>query len=200
MPDESPLIDPKQIWQNQPTEPIRMSLDEIRRRAHNLETKDRLAALVYMALALGLCVFFGLSFARTPYLVTRIGWAVLSLWCLYSVYHGYKWIWPRRLAADATFSASLIFYRNELERKRDYVRHAWRRAGLTWCFVGLAIVLVPPLIQALETAPPLLVKALRFFVLLGIWFALFFPMKKRKQNKLQREIDELNGLERENRS
>lgn len=200
MPNESPMNDPKQIWQNQPTEPVRMSLDEIRRKAQNLETKDRLAALASMAVALGLFVFFGRSFVKTPYLVTRIGWAVVSLWCLYGIYHAYKWIWPRKLVPHATFSASLVFYRNELERKRDYVRHMWRRAGLTWCFAGLAIVLVPPLIQALATAPPLLVNALPFFVLLAIWFALFFPMRKRKQNKLQREIDELNALERESRS
>jgi hypothetical protein len=171
-----------------------MSLDEIRRRAQKMETKDRLAALMYMAIGIGLGVFFGFSLVRTPYLVTRIGWGVLSLWCLYGVYHGYKWIWPRRLAANATFSASLDFYRNELERKRDYTRHIWRRAGLTWCFVGLAIVVVPPMIQAL---PRQLVNALPFFVLLGIWFALFFPMRKRKQNKLQREIDALNAMERE---
>jgi len=35
------------------------------------------------------------------------------------------------------------------------------------------------------------------FALLAIWFAMFFPMRKRKLRKLQQEIDELRALERE---
>jgi hypothetical protein len=108
-------------------------------------------------------------------------------------------MWPRRLPSDATVSASLAFYRFELERRRDYVLNAWRRAGLTWCFSGLAIVLVPALVNSLNN-PRLLLRAAPFFILLAIWFAMYFRMRKRNQQKLQREIDELNALESEIRS
>ena len=142
---------------------------------------------------------FARSFARVQEVVPRIGWGVLSLWGLYHVYQAYKWIWPGRLAADATLSTSLDFYRRELERKRDYGRHIWRRSGLAFCFAGLALIVIPALIKALET-PRLLPNAVPFFVLLVIWFVVFFSMRKRNQQKLQREIDELKALEGESRS
>src|SRR6266849_6558943 len=120
MPDEFPMHDPKKIWQDQPTEPIKMSLDEIRRKAQKFQTKSRLKVLAGMVIGLFLCVSFARMSAKVPDLVPRIGWGVLSLWALYCACQAYKWIWPRRLAEDATLSTSLDFYRSELERRRDY--------------------------------------------------------------------------------
>jgi hypothetical protein len=60
------------------------------------------------------------------------------------------------------WSVSLNFYRSELERKRDYGRHIWQRAGLTWCFVETALFLAPPLVNALATHR-LLIKMAPFF-------------------------------------
>jgi hypothetical protein len=199
MPDKFPMNDPQKIWQDQPTEAIKMSLDEIRRRAQKLQTKGRLAALSTIVIGLVLCVFFALSSARPQEVVGRVGWGMLSLWGLYAAYQAYKWIWPGRLAADATFSTSLDFYRSELERSRDYARHVWRRAGLTFCFAGLALVVIPGLIGALRN-PRLLWNVVPLFVLLVTWFVVFFSMRRRNQRKLQREIDELKALEGENRS
>jgi uncharacterized membrane protein YfcA len=90
---------------------------------------------------------------------------------------------------------SLDFYRSELERKRDYERHIWRRSGVPFCFAGLALAIIPELIPALQT-PRLLLNAAPFFVLLAIWFVLFFFIRKRNRVKLQREIDELDALEK----
>jgi hypothetical protein len=194
MPDESPMNDPQKIWQNQPTEAIKMSLDEIRRRAHKLQTKARLAAVSQIVMGLVLCVLFARSSARADAVVTRIGWGMLSLWAAYVAYPAYKWIWAGSLAADATLSTSLDFYRRELERSHDYVQHIWRRLGLTFCFAGLAVVIVPPLI--LLGTPRLLLKAVPFFVLLATWLAIFFPLRRRQQRRLQQEIDELKALER----
>jgi Flp pilus assembly protein TadB len=124
---------------------------------------------------------------------------MLSLWGLYAAYQAYKWTWPGTLPADATLSTSLGFYRGELERRHDYARHVWRRAGLTFCFAGLALVILPALIGAFRT-PRLLLNVAPLFVLLVIWFVVFFSMRRRNQRKLQREIDELKFLEEENRS
>jgi hypothetical protein len=195
MPDEFPKNDPQKIWQNQPTEAIKMSLDEIRRKAHKLQTKARLAAASQIVMGLVLCVLFARSAARADAVVTRIGWGMLSLWAAYVAYPAYKWIWAGTLAADGTLSTSLDFYRRELERSHDYVQHIWRRLGLTFCFAGLAVVIVPPLLSVLRT-PRMLVNAVPFFVLLATWLAVFFPMRKRQQRRLQQEIDELKALER----
>jgi len=195
MPDELPMNDPKKIWQDQPTEPIKMSLDEIRRKAEKFQTKSRLKVLMGMVIGLFVCVAFARMSAEIPDIVPRIGWGMLSLWGLYCAYATYKWIWPRRLAGNATLTTSLDFYRSELERRRDYERNIWRRSGLTFCFAGLALALIPELIPALQT-PRLLLKAAPFFTLLAIWFVLFFYVRKRNRLKLQREIDELTALEK----
>jgi hypothetical protein len=60
-------------------------------------------------------------------------------------------------------------------------------------------VVLPALISVLG-APRLLVNAVPLFVLLAIWLAVFSPLRKRQQRRLQREIDELKMLETENRS
>ncbi len=189
----SPMNDPQKIWQDQPTEPIKMSLDEIRRRMQKFQTKGRLTVALSFVIGLFLCVAFALTFAKMHELVSRIGLGVLSLWVLYFIYATYKWIWPAKLADEAALSTSLEFYRRELEKKRDYNRHVWRRSGLPFCFVGMALLIMPGLIQALET-PRLLLNTVPFFTLLVIWFVAFYFIRKRRLQKLQGEIDELKAL------
>jgi hypothetical protein len=80
-----------------------------------------------------------------------------------------------------------------LEKRRDYTLHIWSRSGLLVMFTGLAVLVIPPLV----TAPQYLPKAAPLFILLAVWFAIFLPKRKREQQKLQRELDELNALERD---
>src|ERR1017187_10212886 len=168
MPSEFPNHDPRNIWQTQTLEPFKMSADQIRRKAQQYQTKDRFAAIFSIAIGIVLCVFFARTFIGIHDVVPRAGLGVLTLWCIYFAYQAYKWVWPSRLTADATVGASLQFYRSELERRRDYAQHVWRRAGLTFCFLGLAMIVVPPLIESLKT-PRTLLNAVPFFVLLAIW-------------------------------
>ena len=197
MPDEFPMNDPQKIWQNQPTEPIKVSPDEIRRKAQKLQRKARMAALVSIVMGLFLFLWFARTFVRVHDVVPRIGWGLVSLWCIYCAYHGYKQM--GRLASEAALCTSFEFYRRELERQRDFDRHIWRRSGLPLAFAGMAMIVVPGLIKALES-PRLLLNAAPFFVLLAVWFVIFLSMRRRNRRKLQREIDELNVLERENLS
>jgi hypothetical protein len=190
MPDEPPMNDPKTIWQSQPTEATKMSLDEIRQKAHKLQRRAQAAAVLWIVIGLALCVAFAHSFFKDQGLFLRIGWGILSLWSLYGAYHAYKWIWPGSSAEDGTLRASVESYRNELERQRDYGLHIWRRSGLTFCFLGLAFVVLSLMIKALRT-PGLLKNAVPFFVLLFLWFIAFYFQRKRGQRRLQREIDEL---------
>ena len=191
-----PMNDPRNIWQNQPTEPFHMSTDEIRHKAQQRYTEARMRALLSIAMGLGLCALFAWASARAHETVTRMGWGLVSLWCIWFAYHAYRWMWPDRLAPDATVSTSLEFYQRELDRRRDYALHVWGRSGLPFCFLGLAMVVLPPLIQA-PAAQRL--NALPFFVLLVIWIAAFIVLRKRDRRKLQQEIDELQAFEREHR-
>ena len=196
MPNESPMNDPRNIWQNQPKEPFKMSVDEMRLKAHRFQMKARLAVASAITTGLSVCVFFAWSCIRAHEVLPRMGFGLLSLWGIYVAYQAYKWIWPRSLPPDAAISTSLEFYRTELERRRDYSRHVWRRSGLTFCFLGLAMAVVPELIKSIGN-PRLLPNSVPFFGLLIIWFVLFFRGKKRSQHKLQQEIDELRMFERD---
>jgi hypothetical protein len=209
MPNEYPMNDPRSVWQNQPTEPLKMSADEMRRRAQRFHANARLMALVSITIGLALCVFFGITFAMVHEVRPRIGWGLLSLWGIYGAYHAYRWIWPRNLPPDAPVSTCLEFYRRELERRRDYERHLWWRSGMPFCLLGIVIAVAG---TGARNASPykvptttMLLNAVPFFVLLAIWAAGMFLLKKRLRpnrfgpQNIQQEIDELRAYERENR-
>src|ERR1700691_1405182 len=170
MPNESPMNDPRTVWQNQPKEAFKMSADEMRLRARRFQMKARLLVVCSIAIGLSICVSFAWNCIRAHEVLSRMGFGLLSVWGIYAAYQAYKWIWPSSLPPDAPVSTSLAFYRGELERRRDYRLHVWRRSGLTFCFVGLALALAPALIASLDN-PGLLLKALPFFVLLVLWFS-----------------------------
>ena len=195
MPSEFPMNDPQKIWKNQPTEPFTMSANELCRKAQQHERKARFEALYSIIAGLILFVFFAWRFVQPYEVVPRMGVGLLSLWGIYYAYQAYKWIWPGRLTPDAALNTTLQSYRSELEKRRDYGRHLWRRAGLTFCVLGVAMVIVPALIKSLDT-PRLLLNTLPFFVLLAIWLAVFLRLRKRNRGKLQQEIEELSALER----
>jgi len=199
MPSEFPVNDPLNIWQNQHTEAFKMSADELRRKAQQRERKSRFEAAYTIIAGLILFVFFTRTFSRAHELAPRIGFGVLSFWGIYVAYQACKRIWHGRLAPDATLNTTLQSYRSELEKRRDYAQYIWREAGLTFCFLGMALVIVPALIKSLD-APRLMVNFVPFFVLLAIWCAVFFPMRKRNRRKLQQEIEELGVFEGGNRS
>ncbi len=197
---EFPMNDPRNIWKNQPTEGFKMSVDELHRKAQQRQKKARFEALFSIIIGLMLFVLFACAFVRRPQeMVPRIGWGLMSLWCLYFAYQAYKWIWPRRLAPNGTLNTTLHSYRSELEKRRDYGRHIWRRAGLTFCFLGLAMIILPELIKSLNDLR-LLLNVAPVLLLLALWFATFVFVRRRKQGKLQQEIEELRALETENRA
>jgi hypothetical protein len=181
------MSDPKNTWQSQPTEETKMSVGEVRRRARDLHEKQRDTAILWIVLGLLLAAFFGWNAVRSNGWMLRSGWGLISVWCLYGAYHARRWIWPGKL--DAVASSSLEFYRRELARRRDYAQHGWLRAGLPVLFVGIALVLGPPLSKGLTA------KSAPFFILLTIWFVALYFQRKRDRARLQRDIDDLNGLD-----
>jgi hypothetical protein len=168
-----------------------MSAQELRNRAKRREEAQRRETWIAAGLGVALSLLFAWSAAKAPDRVTGIGWGVTSLACLYFARQARAWLWPGRLDPDATLDATVSFYRDLLEQRRDYERHIWSRSGLPFLFIGIGIVLVPPLIRAPQHA----VKAAPFFTLLAIWFLTYLPLRRKKRRLLQQEIDELRGLE-----
>ncbi len=196
MRSEFPMNDPQNIWKSQPTEPFTMSASELCRKAQQHERKARFEALYSIIAGLLIFLFFAWGFVQPHGVIPRMGLGLLSLWGVYYAYQAYKWIWPGRLTPDAPLDTTLQSYRSELEKRRDYGRHLWRRAGLTFCILGVAMFIAPGLIRLLDTPRQLLLHYLPLLVLLAIWLAVFLRLRKRNQGKLQQEIEELRALER----
>jgi hypothetical protein len=189
---EFPMKDPQSIWQNQSTEAFKMSAAQLTQRAQKRQFLARLETAFSIVLGIALCAFFAMECARAQG-IPRLGLAVLSGWSAYFGYQAYRWIWPR-VPADLSAKTTLDSYRCELEKRRDYVRHIWRRAGLTFCFLGVALVVIPGILKFLHS-PSHLVAFVPLFVILVVWCAIFFPLNRRKQRKLQQEIEALRALE-----
>jgi drug/metabolite transporter (DMT)-like permease len=198
MPTDFPGNDPRNVWQQQGTEPFKMSADELRRKARRWQTKARLRVVSSAIIALGLCIGFVSTFVRIDEELPRLGLGVMILSAIYFAYQSYKWLWPSRLPPDANARTSLEFYRSKLEKRRDYVRHVWMRAGLTFLFLGLALFIAAPLIKSIGN-PRLLFNMAPFFVILAIWIVLFRSTRRRQQRKIQHEIDDLRALETDRR-
>lgn len=196
MGNEPPTNDPMNIWQSQPTEPSKMTLEEIRRKAQELQTKTRREFLANAAMSLALIAFCAWSFAKSNSGVQRTGFALAIAWSVIAQHPGYRRMRSATLAGDAALASSLEFYRRELERRRDQFRQPWR-----W-FLGPILIAIGsfllPAVMGVIRNPDLFPNMVPFLVLFSVWIAIFFTKTNREVRRLQREIDELNALEREN--
>jgi hypothetical protein len=209
MPNEVPMNDLQNVWQNQPTEEFKMSAEKLRRKAQQLDRKARFAVLVSATIAIVLFLWFGWGFLSFPEefrtfglfpfgaRTMRLGFGVLSLWGLYSGYKTYKVLWPSRAMSDADLRTTLHSYRQQLEKRRDYSQNIWLRSGLIFCFLGIAMVVIPVLVRDIVNPLRMLGDLGPIFALLILWLAIFIPTRRRRQRKLQREIDQLRAFESE---
>jgi hypothetical protein len=98
--------------------------------------------------------------------------------------------------ANSGCSTGLEFCRAEIERRRDLLRRV-----LLWSLgpVLLAIgtfILVLAMIGTKDRG--LVPNGLPFLALVVVWILGYFVMRAREQRELTRELDELNGLEKDN--
>lgn len=211
MTNEFQVSDPHNVWQNQPTEAFKMSADTLRCKARQLDRRSRRAVLISTVIAMVLFLWFGWGFFSFQKFqrfdlgplgewTARVGFAVLSLWALYSGYKTYKVFWPNPAASDADLKTTLQAYRERLEKRLHYSQNIWLRSGLIFCFLGMTMVVAPIVTQDLATSPRLLVNVAPICVLFILWLAIFIPQRKRRQRRLQEEIDHLRSFEAECRA
>jgi hypothetical protein len=199
MPNEFPSPDPQNIWQNQPTEQFIMSADQLRYKGQQLQRRARVKTIFSIIMGIALFIFFGRQTFLAGYSVPGIGLGLISLWGIYFAYQAYHWTWPKRVAQDATLDTTLRSYKSGLEQQGYYARNIWLRTGLPFCFLGLALVVVPGLIKSFSK-PGLFVNFVPLFGLLASWFVGFYFIRRRDRRKLAQEIEEVRAFEGANRS
>jgi hypothetical protein len=179
--------DVNRLWQTQPTEQMRMSVEDLRARARKIKKKvDRRNLREYAAavLVVILVVLFGM---RETNVTVFIGGWVMVLGVLYVVYHLQRFGSARSMPSDLALKDCLEFHRAELVRQRDLLRGVWR-----WYLLpivpGFAIIQIGRAIERSDWRP--LVLSAVIFVSL---FVLIGKLNDRGARKLQRIIE---GLDR----
>jgi hypothetical protein len=195
MPDHASLNDVKDVWRNQMTEAPQISLQRFRRKAHKLQKKARREVYALSALAAILVSSFLFALTQTQGTVQRIGLGLLAGWALLLPFQAHRMLRQTPLAFDSTLATGIDFYRKQLERHRDYHTHIWRWGVVPFLLGGA--VYGWPVIVGLAANPELLPNILPFSVLLVVWVAAFFYLRRRRVQKLRRKLDILDELQRE---
>jgi hypothetical protein len=196
MQNESHGDDPRAIWQNQPTEPSTMTLLLLQKKTRELHAKTRGELLKgisgpLIVVALG---SFGLRFAD-PVLRVLFGFAIA--WSMAGQYFLNRGMWSAAAPGDAGLSTGLKSYRQEVERRRFLFSRA-----LQWILGPVLLVLATWIVLAVRMGildHTTLPKAVPFLTLMVVWLVAVVVIRMRQQRDLQREIDDLNEIERANR-
>jgi len=188
--------DPRTLWQNQPTEPPIMSLILIRQKARELHAKTRRQLLGTLTGPLVIAFLYAFCINQFPPLreVLHPLFAFTLIWSLAGLYFLSRGKWSGAMPEDAGFSTGLEFCRRELQRRHDYFRRV-----LLWSF-GPVFVAVGTLILALAAVAgrEIFPKAMPLVTLVVLWVAGYFVIRARQQHELQREMDELSEIDKEN--
>jgi membrane associated rhomboid family serine protease len=183
-------VNAQQVWQSQPLDAPRISLEYIRYRTSRFERGTRFRAGLNYAVCALACGFYGWAawtqFANLPWLVAAVSW--YGLFTLYCIYRLRRHVAAQTNAAEAGVLDTLRLHRRQLERQRDFRRGSWR-----W--------------QLLAISPGLLLQAVAMYVysmprekfaifaaVIGLGFGLEFAMGRIRSRRSQREIDALDSL------
>jgi uncharacterized membrane protein YfcA len=185
--NETPTTRIQKLWQCQPVEGIKMSADEVRRRAARFEKKISWRNLREYAAGGIAMVWFGFLLVRAHDPLARIAFGLLIAGLVFVLYRLHRNGRARNLA-EVGDAACLQFYRSELERQRDLISNVW-----PWYLGPLVPGLVMLTIASAWSNPHLLNLA---GLTVGDLFAagvLFFIWKlnSRAARSLQKQIDEL---------
>jgi hypothetical protein len=198
MQDDLPGDGPKKIWLSQPTETPTMTLKLIQQRSRDLHAKTRRKLLGTLAGPLAASFFYAFGMKEFAPLrqVLQPPFALALAWSLAGLYILNRGMWSAVVPGDAGLSTGLEFCRREVERQRNLLRRV-----LLWSF-GPVLLAIGTLILALSLVGTrdrgIFPNGLPFLILIVVWIVGYFIVRLRDQRELQREIDELNNIEKEN--
>ena len=181
---EDDHIDVQRLWRDQPGEGVQMSAQEVRGLAERFErTIGRRNRREYVAAAF-VVVWFSVWawFARSA--VVALGCSLVALAALWVVYHLQRRGAARRPAGEQEGMSGLEFLRSELVRQRDLLRSVW------WWYL---LPFVPGMLLITVGTSPKRWDWL-FLGFVAVTFAGIGLLNQRVARKLQRRIDDLDGV------
>jgi hypothetical protein len=170
-----------------------MTLEKIHQKVRELNAKTRQELIKAIAAPVLVVVISCLAFAQAhdPEQIWMLAFAFA--WSLVGQSALHRGMRLATLPGDAAMTAALEYYRREVERKRALYRRA-----LLWSF-GPIVLALGAFCLTFARNRELLPRALPFMTLIVVWIAAFFVLRMRAQKDLQREIDDLKNVERNNR-
>ncbi len=192
---EPPDNDARAVWQHQPLEAFRPSIEDLRNRAARFERQVRWRnAREYGAAALA-AVAVAVIFWRTPDALTRLGAALNVAGLGYVAWQLHARGAARRPPAEFGRTTGIEFLKRDLARQRDLLRGVWRWY-LAPLVPGLAVLLAAAAARAggdtraaWAIGGTAVVVALVF---VGVW-----RLNARAAKTLQARLDELGDLQRD---
>jgi len=203
MPDDpgtNPMSsDIRSVWQRQTKEPSNVSLEVIRHKTNKLEEAMRQQVVNHLVVALIIVVMALYIAWQLDEIFFRMGAGALILLAVSLVYRA-RIILPRQLALNASRSASLDFYRQELERQISYLRAG---RNTIWPVLLSAALFLTPFVRGAMGKPGVrgfdsresiyLLSGLvaPFLTVMVVWVSSVFVVVGRKVSEVQKEIAEL---------
>lgn len=175
-----------------------MTLEKMRRKMRELHAKTRrqlLGTLAGPLVAAFFCAFAIRAFPSVQQAFNQL-FAFALVWSLVGLYILNRGMWSVTMPGDAGLSTGLEFCRQEIERRRHLVRRS-----LLWGF-GPILLAIGTFIFALATIAGkekgIFPNGLPFLALVVVWIIGYFIIRLREQRELNREIDELDDIQRDN--
>lgn len=179
-----------ELWQNQETEGVRMSVEQVRLEAGRFQRKIQSRNLREYVAALMVVVFFGFEFSRAKHLLLRVGFGLLMAGTAYVMWHLLSKGSPGEADESAGLSGWIEFRRRELVRQRDLLRSIWRWY-LGPLVPGMVVVIAGVLSHAGRShGGHLGLVAADVLFIAAVFFAVG-KLNARGAEKLQRQIEEL---------
>jgi RNA polymerase sigma-70 factor (ECF subfamily) len=188
---------PQQIWQCQPVEGIKMSVEALRHRSGKFETRIRRRNVREYVASVLAAAGFGYFFVTTHALLFRVAYVLFIVGLGWVVFQLHRKASARTMPSAIGATTSLQFFRSELERQRDAVQNAW-----PWYLAPLVpgfVILTAAYIRALPY-PAGVAGAARLDGVVAVLFFLVWKMNQRAARRLQRVIDELHAAENSRRN
>jgi hypothetical protein len=193
--------DLRTAWKNQPVEPVRISLDDIRRKARTLQRQVLRRNLLEYAAGVLVVTVFGGYIILFPAALARIGSVLIIAATLLVLFALHRRGSSRTLMEHAGMITCLSFHRQELERQRDLLRGVWNWYLLP--FVPGIVIFHLGLFQFGMARPGAHQHAARFAAGIGLsllvclaFFAAIGALNMCGAHRLQSEIEDLDALGR----
>ena len=183
--------DARKIWQDQPLEGTTMSLKQVHERIEKLSRMVRRRNLIggfaCITVLLGFSYFF-VALSNPIERMERIGAALTALGAGYIMYQLVSGkMRTQRAAEEMQGEASVVFYRSELQRQRDFHQGMWLWSRIL-VFVPVPFIFLVGMAQANPAATK---GALIEGAIAAALLILAVPRNLRLAKRFQQELDAL---------